>query len=142
MADRRLSDIEDLVEASVFNPSPCRRLRERILHDAVRATRSQQRWQRALPFVLATMGIAVVALFSVRLFKHAPIPSKPVSAAQIQIEATQTGSPSSSESSSRPQSQPSSDQSLGQALYSGYAGQKAEARSEPAVQPELTTSHQ
>jgi hypothetical protein len=140
MADRRLSDIEDLVEASVFHPSPCRRLRERILHHAARAHRRQQRWQRAVPILLAAMGITVVALFAIRIHKPAPAASKPVPAAQVQ--SAQTGSPSNNESTSRPQVQPSSEQSLGQALYSGSVGQKGEATAEPAAQPELTTSHQ
>jgi hypothetical protein len=140
MADRRLSDIEDLVEASVFHPSPCRRLRDRILHHAARAQRRQQRWQRAVPFLLAAMGFAVVVLFAIRLHKAAPAASKPVPAAQVQ--SAQTGAAPRTDSTSRPEPPPNANQSLGQALYSGYVGEKSEVRSERAAETELTPSHQ
>ena len=142
MADRRLNDIEDLVQSSVFNPSPCRRLRERILHDAARAHRRQQNWQRAVPFVLATMGILGATLLGVRVLKAPHPPAVDTQAAgTAQVQPEQPGSRSTPETAVQPGLANRSEQSLGEALYLGKI-RRPENTVDPSTQKELAPSQE
>ncbi len=62
-----LDCIEELVEESVFHPSPCKRHRERVLKNAVQATVRQKISRRTIAAVSAAalglgMGILIVRI--------------------------------------------------------------------------------
>ena len=63
MSELPLDRIEELVEESVFHPSPCKRHKERVLRHAVRATVRQTISRRTMAAVGAAaliLGIVVV----------------------------------------------------------------------------------
>jgi hypothetical protein len=100
-----LERVENLVEASVFHPSPCKRLKERVLRDAALATWRQKisrRMMVAAGAAVLTLGLGIVV---VRIARTPADASMPASAAPAE---TQTPSHSV-------QSQPAG--SLGEGLY-------------------------
>jgi len=69
---RRLHEIEKLLQESVFYPSPCRRLRERVLQDAAQAKQRQKLWQRFIIASSTISGSLVAAFVIIRICTHGP----------------------------------------------------------------------
>jgi len=69
---RRLHEIEELVQDSVFHPSPCRRLRERVIHDAVKANHRQHVLKRTFIASSAAAGGLLIVFFVLRFSTAAP----------------------------------------------------------------------
>jgi hypothetical protein len=106
--------IEELVQDSVFHPSPCKRHRERVLRSAVQATVRQRISRRTMLGLSAGVLVFVMGLFVVRLVTSpgdaAAPPAAPASA------------PQNDDSSAPPVAQPVSPShysanSLGEDLY-------------------------
>jgi hypothetical protein len=116
MADRSLRDqeqreLERLVQDSVFHPSPCRRLRERVLHDAGQARWRQQLKQRGLVAGLLVLIMVAVPLIAWRALSG-PAPAAPV--------PSQQPAPASGDKPSRPSQSPgAAGGSLGAAILRG-----------------------
>src|SRR5437763_7633443 len=107
MADPRLDEVEELLQATVFHPSPQRLLRERVLHTAAKAQHHHSMGRRALWAVAGTLGAILLTFAAGKYF--APH-------ATAQLPAAKLASPSFPPSISGP-SIPASTQSLGEALY-------------------------
>jgi hypothetical protein len=71
MAKRPFHEIEELVQASVFHPSPCKRLRERVLHSAIRAQKQQIVSRRTLLGASTVLAVALI-LFIVLSWNSSP----------------------------------------------------------------------
>jgi hypothetical protein len=69
---RSLHEVEKLLQESVFQPSPCRQLRERVLRDAAQAKQRQKLWQRFLVVSSTISGSLVAAFVVVRLCTQGP----------------------------------------------------------------------
>jgi hypothetical protein len=105
-----LSEIEELVEESVFHPSPCKRHRERVLKKAVQATfrhKVSRRTIMAASAVVMVLGVGIaiarIATSSSEIAADAPAPTS---------SATTTTA-----TSGAPAAQPAPASSLGEGLY-------------------------
>jgi hypothetical protein len=104
-----LEQVENLVEASVFHPSPCKRLKERVLHDAALATWRQKISRR----MMVAAGAAVLMLgLGISVVRLARTPSD--------ATAPASGATSETQSASHP-AQPPAAGSLGEGLYQSTA---------------------
>jgi hypothetical protein len=69
---RQLREIEQLVEDSVFLPSPRHHLKQRVLKRAIEAKNRQTLWKRFGITTSAVSGTLVVVCVGFRLFSSAP----------------------------------------------------------------------
>jgi hypothetical protein len=104
-----LNEIEELVEESVFHPSPCKRHRERVLKKAVQATVRQAVSRRTIAAASAVVVVLGIGIVIVRLATSAsPAGSDAAVPASSAAADTGTGTPAA-------QSAPVG--SLGEGLY-------------------------
>jgi hypothetical protein len=115
-----LERVENLVEASVFHPSPCKRLKERVLHDAAQATWRQKISRRMMVAAGASVLLLGLAVSVVRIGRTPSDPALPATAPAVETQAVE-----------RPVQTPSAG-SLGEGLYqSGPAEGQAPATANP-----------
>jgi hypothetical protein len=115
-----LERVENLVEASVFHPSPCKRLKERVLHDAAQATWRQKISRRMMVAAGAAVLILGLGISVVRIARAPSDLAMPASAPAVETQTVE-----------RPV-QTSSAGSLGEGLYqSGSADGQAPASANP-----------
>ncbi len=112
MADPHLDEIEELVQASVFHPSPCRRLRARVLHGAVQA-RHRQRISHRVLGAMAALAVSAAILF---------VAARHFSAAAPEPPAVRAETGSTADRPSQKTAAPAPGASLGETLYRGEAG--------------------
>jgi hypothetical protein len=108
MRELPLDQIEELVEESVFHPSPCKRHRERVLKNALQATVRQKVSRRMIGVASAAvvlLGIGIVIVRSATSFGEADPP------------ATAPASAALEPGSAAPPTQPSPPRSMGEGLY-------------------------
>ncbi|HEV3302102.1 MAG TPA: hypothetical protein VG055_20780 [Planctomycetaceae bacterium] len=109
MRELPLDQIEELVEESVFHPSPCKRHRERVLKNALQAAVRQKVSRRTIGVALAAvvlLGIGIVIVRSATSSGDAdPTATAPTSATTVES------------SSAVPPTQPSPPRSMGEGLY-------------------------
>jgi hypothetical protein len=115
MPELPLEQVEELVEESVFHPSPCKRHREQVLRTAVQATVRQKVSRRMIAAgsasVLALgMGILLIRVVAT---SHPAVSENPPSASATSVEAI-TAAPATP--AVAPQ-QTASNGSLGEELY-------------------------
>ena len=91
MADRRLRQVEELVQASVFHPSPCRRLRERVVHKAEQAMHRQRLGRRTAIASAFAIGLIVFPLVVMRLWFSTSAVTTPQPQAVIVPVGTDSG---------------------------------------------------
>jgi hypothetical protein len=75
MLDPRIHDVEELVEASVFHPSPARRLRAQVLHNAAKAAQRQQFARRLAAAGGIVAGVVIASFIVIRLCVATPVES-------------------------------------------------------------------
>lgn len=114
-----LERIEELVEDSVFHPSPCKRHREHVLRSAARATVRQKISRQMIGAISAAVLVLGLGIVVVRL---ATSPGEAVSEGATPAGTTaasaSTASPTASDTgSAAPTVQPSTAGSLGEGLY-------------------------
>jgi hypothetical protein len=99
MDDLPLEGVEKLVEASVFHPSPCKRLKERVLRDAVHAAWQQKISHRMMAAVCGAGLLLGLGLFVVRIARtpaeptEAAVPAAAATPAEAQPETTSAPAP-------------------------------------------------
>ncbi|HXY37026.1 MAG TPA: hypothetical protein VEI07_22555 [Planctomycetaceae bacterium] len=105
-----LDRLEELVEDSVFHPSPCKRHRERVLRSAVRAAVQQKISRRMIAVAGAAalvLGIGFVVVRIATSSSEAPADAAmPAQAAPVETTNTPT-----------PAAQPPQRGSMGEGLY-------------------------
>jgi hypothetical protein len=114
-----LERIEELVEDSVFHPSPCKRHREHVLRSAVQAT-VRQKISRQM--IAAISAAALVLGLGIVVVRFATSPGEAVSdgatpAVTPAASATAASPPAADTGSAAPAVQPSTAGSLGEGLY-------------------------
>jgi hypothetical protein len=109
-----LDQIEELVEESVFHPSPCKRHRDRVLRSAVQATFRHKISRRAI-----AAGSAVVILIGMTIFIMRMAAPAPSDEALPQSAAPSSAAPAETPTSAAPEQQPAPAGSLGEGLYRG-----------------------
>ena len=110
-----LERIEELVEDSVFHPSPCKRHREQVLKNAVRATVRQKISRQMIvggSAVILVLGMGILLIRSVS--SSSPAVSESTPAASATPVETATAAPATP--AAAPQ-QPATNGSLGEELY-------------------------
>jgi hypothetical protein len=112
MARLPLDRVEELVEESVFHPSPCKRHRERVLRDAAQATFRQKISHRMIVAVSAASVVLGIGIFSVRM---ATTPGEATSAAAAPASAPTAPAVEVQTPPSSPPAVPAG--SLGEGLY-------------------------
>jgi hypothetical protein len=118
-----LERVEELVEDSVFHPSPCKRHRERVLKNAVQAAVRQKISHRMMAAVAA--GVLVLGL-GIVIVRVATSSGEAVSEASAPSSAT-----AGEASSAAPATQPSTSGSTG----AGSMGEGLYRSSNPDGQP-------
>jgi hypothetical protein len=123
---RQLLEVEKLLQESVFHPSPCRRLRERVLQDAVQAKQRQKLWQRFLVASSTISGGLVAAFVIVRMCTHGPaaVPEPGHVRVQVYSPGHSHEAPPALPGVTSPSASPST--SLGADLYLGHADSQTE----------------
>ena len=111
-----LDQIEELVEESVFHPSPCKRHRERVLKNAVQATFRHKISRRAIAAGSATILVLGMMIFIVRMATSSP------SVEQVPPSAEPTIASPAETSAAAPEKQPAPAGSLGEGLYRSNQG--------------------
>ncbi len=95
-----LERVEELVEESVFHPSPCKRHRETVLKNAVRATVRQKISRRMLAAAsggVVMLGLAIVVIRMASSSGEAvPAPVEPASAATVESATAKPSAPAGS----------------------------------------------
>jgi hypothetical protein len=114
MPELPLERVEELVEDSVFHPSPCKRHRERVLRSAVQATVRQTISRRMIAAVSATALVLVLGIVMVRT---ATSSAKPMSEAAGPAGPTAAGATTAEAAPAETAIQPSTAGSLGEGLY-------------------------
>jgi hypothetical protein len=103
--------IEELVEESVFHPSPCKRHRERVLRDAAQATVRQKLSRRMIVAVSASALLLGMGIILVRMTTTSgdavPGAAAPASAATVEARTAPSSTP------------PAAAGSMGEDLYRG-----------------------
>jgi hypothetical protein len=102
MRELPLDQIEELVEESVFHPSPCKRHRERVLKNALQAAVRQKVSRRTIGVALAAVVLLGIGIVIVR-------------SATSSGDADPTATAPTS--SAAPPTQPSPPRSMGEGLY-------------------------
>jgi hypothetical protein len=122
MADSsHLREIERIVQESVFHPSPCRRLRERVIQNAVQARLRHNLWKRLL-FGGAALSCGVLLVAGVVIFAHRPhVPSASAEVGPVRVQIYSPGRVHEAASDEVPPRR-DSQASLGEALYFQDAG--------------------
>jgi hypothetical protein len=109
MRELPLDQIEELVEESVFHPSPCKRHRERVLKNALQATVRQKISRRTIAVASAAVVVLGIGIVIVRSATSSgetdPATAAPASAATVES------------SSAAPATQPAPSRSMGEGLY-------------------------
>ncbi|HEV7999216.1 MAG TPA: hypothetical protein VGP63_05000 [Planctomycetaceae bacterium] len=114
-----LERIEELVEDSVFHPSPCKRHREHVLRSAVQATVRQKISRQMIAAISAAALVLGLGIVVVRLATSpgeavsdgaTPAGTNAANATTASATATETGS-------AAPAIQPSTAGSLGEGFY-------------------------
>jgi hypothetical protein len=108
-----LDQIEELVEESVFHPSPCKRHRERVLSNAIRAT-VQQKISRRM--IVAASAAALVLGVGIVIARIA------TSSGEAVPNGTSASSPAVEATSATPAPQPTTGGSMGEGLYRSSDG--------------------
>jgi len=115
MPELPLEQVEELVEESVFHPSPCKRHREQVLKSAVQATVRQKVSHRMIAAGSASvlvMGIGILLIRAVVMSRPAVSENTPAaSATSVEATAAAPATPAAA-----PQ-HPGSSGSLGEELY-------------------------
>jgi hypothetical protein len=115
MPELPLEQVEELVEESVFHPSPCKRHREQVLKSAVQATVRQKVSHRMIAFGSASvlvLGMGILLIRAVATSRPAVPENAPTaSAASVEATAAVPATPTAA-----PQ-HPGSSGSLGEELY-------------------------
>jgi hypothetical protein len=120
---RHLHEVEKLLQESVFHPSPCRQLRERVLRDAAQAKQRQKLWQRFLVASSTISGSLVVAFVVIRICAQGPaVVPKP---GPVRVQVYSPGR--IREPAGEPQRMAAPAASLGADLYLGHADPQSEA---------------
>jgi hypothetical protein len=114
MPELPLERVEELVEDSVFHPSPCKRHRERVLRSAVQATVRQTISRRMIAAVSATALVVVLGIIVVRA---ATSPARPVSEAAGPAVPSPASATTAEAGPAEAVIQPSTAGSLGEGLY-------------------------
>ncbi|HET6325029.1 MAG TPA: hypothetical protein VFG04_10040 [Planctomycetaceae bacterium] len=114
-----LQRIEELVEDSVFHPSPCKLHRERVLRSAVQAAVHQKISRGLIAAVSAGVVVLGLGIVIVRLATSSSgavsETAAPVSAAAANV--TEASATPASASPAVPAAQPTSAGSMGEGLY-------------------------
>jgi hypothetical protein len=118
-----LLEVEKLLQESVFQPSPCRRLRERVLQDAAQAKQRQKLWQRFLVTSSTISGSLVAAFVIVRICSQGPAVVPETGPVRVQVYSPGHNR----EAPPAQQRLTHSESSLGEDLYLGHAGSQKEA---------------
>ena len=116
MPELPLEQVEELVEESVFHPSPCKRHREQVLKSAVQATVRQKVSHRMIAAGSASvlvLGMGILLIRAVATSRPA-VPENTPTASPTSVEATTVGAPATP--AAAPQ-HPGSSGSLGEELY-------------------------
>jgi hypothetical protein len=114
---RSLHEVEKLLQESVFHPSPCRRLRERVLRDAAQAKQRQKLWQRFLVASSTISGSLVAAFVVIRICSQGPAIVPEPGPVRVQVYSPgRVDVPAGA-----PQRVPAPGASLGADLYLGHA---------------------
>ncbi len=108
---RRLRDIEELVQASVFHPSPCRKLRERVIRDAVKVNRQQTMWRKLIIGSSSVAGSALLLIAILHVFASAP------ESPRVASPAKETAASRGTAAAVRPEGLSTTGESLGEAQY-------------------------
>jgi hypothetical protein len=114
MPELPLERVEELVEDSVFHPSPCKRHRERVLRSAVQATVRQTISRRMIAAVSATALVVVLGIIVVRT---ATSSAKPVSEAAGSAGPTAASATTPEAAPAETAIQPTTAGSLGEGLF-------------------------
>jgi len=104
-----LDQIEELVEESVFHPSPCKRHREHVLKKAMQATVRQKISHRMIAVASAAVVVVGIGIVIVR--------SATSSGATNPATAPPTSAPMVEASGTPPATQPAPSRSMGEGLY-------------------------
>jgi hypothetical protein len=108
MRELPLDQIEELVEESVFHPSPCKRHRERVLKNALQAAVRQKVSRRMIGVASAAVVLLGIGIVIVR---------SATSSGDADPTATAPASATVESSSAAPPTQPSPPRSMGEGLY-------------------------
>jgi hypothetical protein len=108
MRELPLDQIEELVEESVFHPSPCKRHRERVLKNALQAAVRQKVSRRMIGVALASVVLLGIGIVIVR---------SATSSGDADPTATAPASATLEPSSAAPPTQPSPPRSMGEGFY-------------------------
>jgi len=132
-----LERIEELVEDSVFHPSPCKRHREHVLRSAAQATVRQKISRQMIGAISA--GALVLGL-GVGVIRLATSPSEAVSDGATPAATTATSAAPASATAAEPGSaapaiQPSTAGSLGEGFYRSSNQSDANAADGPTKPP-------
>jgi hypothetical protein len=109
MRELPLDQIEELVEESVFHPSPCKRHREHVLKKALQATVRQKISRRMIAVASAAVVVVGMGIVIVRSATSSgetdPGTAAPASAPTVEAK------------SAAPATQPAPSRSMGEGLY-------------------------
>ncbi len=114
-----LDRVEELVEDSVFHPSPCKLHRERVLRSAIQATVHQKISHRVIAAVsvgavVLGLGIGIVRLAT---SSSGAVSEKATPASESAASVTEVSATPATTSPAAPAAQPTAAGSLGEGLY-------------------------